>query len=71
MNNLGINSTVEYGAAVGVYLVNQFGSIESAPRSEFIDWYVCSPTITLNLMQCKLCTVIPTIHSVLAILQYI
>ena len=39
-NNLGINSRDEYGAAVGIYLVNQFGSRESAPRYEFTDWYV-------------------------------
>ena len=38
-NNRGINTTDGYGAAVGIYLVNQFGSIESAPRYEFIDWY--------------------------------
>ena len=39
-NNVGINSRDEYGAAVGIYLVNQFGSRESAPRYEFTDWYI-------------------------------
>lgn len=39
-NNLGINSTDEYGAAIGIYQVNQFGSRESAPRYEFTDWYI-------------------------------
>lgn len=41
-NNRGIDSRDEYGAAVAIYLVNQFRSRESAPRYEFIDWYaVC------------------------------
>ena len=37
-NNSGINSRDEYGAAVAIYLVNQFGRREAAPSSQFIDW---------------------------------
>lgn len=37
-NNRGVNSRDEYGAAVAMYLVNQFGRREAAPNSEFIDW---------------------------------
>lgn len=39
--NQSINSTDEYGAAVGIYLGNQFGSRESTQAYEFTDWSAC------------------------------
>ena len=38
VDNRGINSIDEFGAAVAIYQFNYFGGRESAPKYEFIDW---------------------------------
>ena len=42
--NYGTDTKDEFGAAIGMYLVNQFSNKEAVPKNEFIDWYAIAIT---------------------------
>lgn len=45
IQNHGLGTRDEYGAAIGIYLVNQFRNRE-APQYEVIDWYILYAVVT-------------------------
>lgn len=59
--NHGTNTNDEFGAAIGIYLVNQFGSKEAVPRNEFNDWYA----IVNNCVSVSICYMVTSIKMIL------